>query len=83
MSVTAAARIKYFGRPWCKHCQDFDGTWESIRALAGSANARKVGYYPSFTVGGDAKLGEQFGSIMRNYKKPVRIFLPGLLVCVT
>tara|TARA_B100000963_G_C22113810_1_gene446026 strand:- start:29 stop:331 length:303 start_codon:yes stop_codon:yes gene_type:complete len=84
MSVTAAARIKYFGRPWCKHCQDFDGTWESIRALAGSANARKfvsdfkgfspVGYYPSFTVGGDAKLGEQFGSIMRNYKKPVRIF---------
>ena len=34
-----------------------------------------VGYYPSFTVGGDAKLGEQFGKIMRNYEKPVRAYI--------
>ena len=76
------SRIKYFGRGWCGHCKKFSGTWEGIRALAGTANAKTfvtdmkgfspVGYYPSFTVGGDAKLGAEFGEIMRNYEKPVR-----------
>lgn len=79
--MSSAARIKYFGRDWCEHCKKFETTWKNILALAGPENARTfvsdrkgfspVGYYPSFTVGGDPKLGEEFGKIMRDYEKPV------------
>ena len=31
-----------------------------------------VGYFPSFTVNGDASMGESFGRHMRDYSKPVR-----------
>ena len=77
--MATPSRIKYFGRDWCGHCKQFSKTWESIRALAGDNKTfvsdfkgfSPMGYYPSFTVGGDAKLGEEFGRIMRNYEKPV------------
>ena len=31
-----------------------------------------VGYFPSFTVNGDASMGESFGRHMRDYSKTVR-----------
>ena len=33
-----------------------------------------VGYFPSFTVNGNANVGESFGRHMRDYSKPVRNF---------
>ena len=80
--MSSPSRIKYFARDWCGHCQKFSDTWETIQSLAGSSNKKTfvtdkkgfspVGYYPSFTVAGNAELGKEFGRIMRNYEKPLQ-----------
>ncbi len=76
------ARIKFIGRDWCGHCTKFKKTWEELGAMVGSGDKKylvadfkgfsPVGYFPSFTVNGDASMGESFGRHMRDYSKPVR-----------
>ena len=78
------ARIKFIGRDWCGHCTKFKTTWEELGAMVGSDEKKylvsdfkgfsPVGYFPSFTVNGNANVGESFGRHMRDYSKPVRNF---------
>ena len=83
------ARIKFIGRNWCGHCTKFKDTWAELSSLAGPSNKKyfvsdfkgfsPVGYFPSFTVNGDAKTGESFGRHMRDYSKPVSVLFEALV----